>query len=83
MPLLQNVDLLNNFFTASGKNNFYNQLHSIKTSPMYSPKLVDPEMTFAGFKNHEPDVESIKSWDLDDDEINEFDEVEETKNVKP
>jgi hypothetical protein len=37
MNVLQNMELLNNFFSASGKNNFYNSLNSFKSSPLNSP----------------------------------------------
>lgn len=47
------MELLNNFFSASGKNNFYNSLNSFKNSPLLSPRPIsnlDIDVTFA--KDH-------------------------------
>lgn len=83
-----NNELLNNFFTASGKNNYYNTLNSIKTSPVYSPRPgsnQDNDLDFTFSKDNENftsrrkdemgQVESINSWDLEGDDIDEFQEA--------
>ncbi|CDW81930.1 UNKNOWN [Stylonychia lemnae] len=91
IPLLQNLDLLNNFFSTSGKNNFYNSLNSFKSSPHYSPRPVstinENDLTFAnhlmsnqfqfGLQGKQEEQISDKSWDLEEDEINEFNDVDE------
>ena len=87
--LLQNMELLNNFFSASGKNNFYNSLNSYKSSPMNSPlhEISQNDITFANDANSHLKINDIhvldRSWNLDDDEINEFDNknASETKNM--
>ena len=51
------MELLNTFFSASGKNNFYNSLASMKSSPMHSPRPLsnlDMELTFAKDLNYHP-----------------------------
>lgn len=51
------MDLLNTFFSASGRNNFYNSLASIKSSPLHSPRPLsnlDMDLTFAKDLNYQP-----------------------------
>eukprot|EP00347_Sterkiella_histriomuscorum_P005701 403355597 len=87
------MELLNNFFSTSGKNNFYNQLPSQKASPLYSPRSTSKndnnDLTFAHqnqnslqyLQQQEQLIDSDKSWDLEEDEINEFNDVDENMPV--